>query len=118
MGKTILAVEDDDITREGLAVVLEPEGYTVVLKANGREALDYLLKEPAPDAILLDMFMPVMDGWQFLDERKRIRKLASVPVIVTTSGVITRAWAVANGVGFVLKPMATDDLLKEIRRWC
>jgi CheY-like chemotaxis protein len=119
MGKTILVVENDDITREVMAVMLQREGYTTILKANGREALDYLLSEPVPDLILLDMLMPVMDGWQFMEERKRSEKLAVIPIILTTSGVTTREWALDHGaVGFVQKPMETEALLKEIRRCC
>jgi two-component system chemotaxis response regulator CheY len=119
VGKTILVVEDDDITREGLDVVLRLEGHAPVMKANGREALDYLVSEPAPDLILLDMLMPVMDGWQFLEERTRSKKLAVIPIILTTSGVTTREWALDHGaVGFVQKPMETEALLEEIRRCC
>src|SRR5437867_8644043 len=70
MGKTILVVDDDPITCEGLAAVLRPEGYSVVKSLSGKEARDYLSTEPAPDLILLDMMMPRHDGWQFLNQRK------------------------------------------------
>src|SRR4051812_2934602 len=82
--RTLLVVEDNAITREGLAVVLRREGYAVVTAANGREALDCLRAGSAPALILLDMMMPAHDGWWFLEKRRRDPWLASAPVIITT----------------------------------
>src|SRR5437868_13909160 len=64
--KTLLVVEDDDVTREGLAIALRQAGYAVVPAANGLEALNALRAGPRPEAILLDMLLPVLDGWHFL----------------------------------------------------
>src|SRR5579862_4602951 len=65
----ILIVDDDPDIRDSLKEVLEDEGYEVNGVANGREALDYLRKSPRPCVILLDLMMPVMDGWQFRREQ-------------------------------------------------
>ena len=70
----ILIVDDDPDIRDSLKEVLEDEGYEVNGVANGREALDYLRKSPRPCVILLDLMMPVMDGWQFRKEQKQIRR--------------------------------------------
>jgi CheY-like chemotaxis protein len=71
-GDLILVVEDDADTRAGLVSFLEGEGFTVRGAANGREALDVLEGALVPPRlILLDLMMPVMDGWQFLAERRR-----------------------------------------------
>jgi carbon storage regulator CsrA len=59
---TLLVVEDDDVAREALAAVLRRAGYRVLPAANGEEALAALRADPAPDLILLDMLMPVLDG--------------------------------------------------------
>ena len=114
--KTLLVVEDDSITREGLALILCREGFAVVMAANGEEALDCLRKNPDTDLILLDMLMPVLDGWHFLKCLKKMKK-AAIPVIVTTGTILTREWARDNGcAGYVRKPIEIDALLEEIRR--
>jgi CheY-like chemotaxis protein len=113
----ILVVEDDAVTREGLGVILERAGYEVALSANGHEALALLASGPPPDLILLDVFMPVMDGWQFLDRLKR-QAPPPIPVVVATAAaILTREWALDHGCkGFLRKPFEADELLAEVRR--
>jgi CheY-like chemotaxis protein len=112
--KTLLVVDDDEGSREGLARLLQQAGYTTATAGNGQEALDYLSGGRA-DLVLLDMLMPVMDGWQFL--RRLRQKHASPPVVVTTGTILTREWANANGcAGFVRKPIDTEALLLEVGR--
>jgi CheY-like chemotaxis protein len=119
-GKTILVVEDNTIQREGLAVVLQKEGYTVLAAANAHEAMDVLRGDPVPDLILLDMLIspPEADGWHFLGWRKQVPALAAVPVIITTSlPVASREWASSLGaVGLIRKPFEASPLLAEVRR--
>ena len=119
-GKTLLIVEDNDIAREGLAVVLRRVGTEVLMAVNGSEALTRMHAGPLPDVILLDMMLPGMDGWHFLDERAQDPVLAAIPVIITTGlGVSSTEWAVSLGaVGFLRKPIETDALLREINRCC
>src|SRR5437868_15402942 len=109
--KNILLVEDNVVAREGLAVVLRRAGHEVALAENGLEALNYLRDKPTPQVILLDMHLPVLDGWHFLE------KVSGVPVdpkpaIVLTTGnpLIGRDWAVAHGCGLVRKPIEPDAL--------
>src|SRR3954466_6587899 len=66
-GRLILVVDDDPDILQTLALCLSTEGYRVVMASNGQEALDTLKKEK-PACILLDLMMPVMDGWQFVAE--------------------------------------------------
>ena len=82
-GKHVLIVEDDRLTREALALTLETAGYTVRQAADGRDAFRALRALPPPDAILLDIVMPRMSGWEFLREREATAPdLAGIPVIV------------------------------------
>lgn len=113
----ILIVEGNAVAREGLAVVLNDAGYPTAAAKNGREALDYLRAGNRPAMILLDMLMPVMDGWQFLQELRRWSVPLSVPVIVTTGTILTREWAEQNGCcGFVKKPIEEEELFREVER--
>src|SRR6478736_4724834 len=101
--KTILVVEDNDITREGLAAVLRRAACRVATAENGQQALGVLGADPPPDLILLDMLMPVLDGWHFLDRLKRSPR-KSVPVVVTTGTILTPEWATQHGcAGFIKK---------------
>jgi CheY-like chemotaxis protein len=81
----LLVVEDDEGARAALGDILDLEGYDVALSANGQEALEYLRSEPLPDLIILDLQMPVMNGWQFRREQTRDARFAMVPVIVITA---------------------------------
>lgn len=113
VGKTILVVEDHAVAREGLAVLLRRAGYAVTMAANGQEALDLLAAGHAPDLILLDMLMPVLDGWHFLSQLRQRGPLP--PIVVTTGTILTREWAEANGcAGFLRKPVEEDALLAEV----
>jgi len=113
----VLVVEDNEEARKGLAVLLQGEGYGIVQARNGEEALDLLKEEPRPDCILLDMLMPVLDGWHFLGRLKKQPPHPPVPVIIMTGTILTHEWAEANGCqGFVHKPIETEPLLAEVRR--
>src|SRR4051794_32442195 len=81
----VLLVEDDADLRETTAMLLECEGYQVCAVENGREALNQLLDGPLPSVILLDMLMPVMNGWEFRAHQQRDPRLAAVPVVVVTA---------------------------------
>jgi CheY-like chemotaxis protein len=82
---TILVVDDDDDLRQTFAGELSSEGYEVAEARHGAEALDYLQSHPPPDAIFLDLMMPVMDGVEFLNARGKDREKASIPVFVFTA---------------------------------
>ena len=114
-GKTILVVEDDDVTREGFGIVLKEHGYQVAFARNGQDALEYLQTHDAPDLISLDMFMPGMDGWHFL--KLRNRRWLSVPVLVTTAlKVGSDEWARSLGAwGLLEKPVDPVSLLHRVK---
>src|SRR5260370_36612928 len=91
--KRLLVVEDNALAREGLALTLELEGFEVTLAANGEEALQHLRAEPVYDLILLDMLMPVLDGWHFLKRLGQDEMTPRVPIVITTGPILTREWA-------------------------
>jgi CheY-like chemotaxis protein len=81
----ILVVDDDTDIRESVCSVLEGEGYFTAGAANGREAIDWLHCERAPTVVLLDLTMPVMDGYAFLAAKEADPSLATVPVVVMSA---------------------------------
>jgi serine/threonine-protein kinase len=112
----VLIVDDEPATRQAMALALEAEGYRVTEAANGREALDALRCEPRPCLILLDLMMPVMDGWQFLRERMADPALAAIPVIVVSAASDDEARSVARGAAHYLhKPVTMDQLRATVR---
>src|SRR5689334_14997884 len=83
--KSVLIVEDDRSIRETLKLTLEFQSYTVFAASNGREGIEMLQKMPRPCLILLDLMMPEMDGWAFVDALEEDMILASTPVVVVSA---------------------------------
>jgi CheY-like chemotaxis protein len=117
--RSILIVEDDTEVRETLAEILVDEGYRVALAANGNEALRHLRGAPAPRVILLDLMMPVMDGWEFRRQQQQDAGLASVPVVIVSgdSSVAQNATSLRAD-GYLVKPINLDTLLETIKLHC
>jgi len=110
-----MVIEDHAISREGLTLILHRHGYEVLSADNGRKALELLMTGTRPDVILLDMIMPVLDGWRLL-ERLKGTSAGDIPVIITTGTILTREWAEAQKcAGFLKKPIEEQDLLEELR---
>jgi CheY-like chemotaxis protein len=82
----ILIIDDDLAIREALSEVIESRGFSVISAANGKEALSLLRSVALPAAIMLDLMMPVMDGYTFLEEQRKDPHLASIPVAILTAG--------------------------------
>jgi CheY-like chemotaxis protein len=113
---TILIVDDDEDIRETLAELLELEGYATVKAANGAQALAKLRQEAAPCVILLDLMMPVMNGFEFLATQRADAQLAAIPVLVLSAGGTSQA-ALA-GTEFFAKPVDLARLLSRIDHLC
>jgi CheY-like chemotaxis protein len=113
--KDILVVEDDTGVREALVEVLELEGHHVVATKNGEEALERLGHMPPPSLILLDLMMPVMNGWEFLDRLHANERAVDCPVIIVSAFEQTARTLDADG--FVPKPIDLDVLLHAVNRW-
>jgi CheY-like chemotaxis protein len=115
MAPKILLVEDDGPTRRSLASFLRGAGYDVAAVPDGQWALDFLSNHPAPSLILLDMLLPVLDGWHFLTEIKQMSKVRKTPILVITGTILTPEWAETHGcVGLLKKPIELDELLAEV----
>jgi len=111
----ILVVEDDNDVRDAMVQVLESEGYTAIPAADGVEALDRLSDGLQPCVILLDLMMPRMDGWQFMEEHRR--RQASTPIVVVSA--YSSAERLRNaGVEYMRKPVDIDALLALVGRYC
>jgi CheY-like chemotaxis protein len=111
----ILVVEDDADAREAMVALLQMKGYRAVPAGNGKEALDYLNRAPVPDLIILDLWMPVMDGWQFRSEQVKDPRLKEIPVVVVTA-LSDQADVDANEV--IIKPVDLDRLLTTVSHYC
>jgi CheY-like chemotaxis protein len=115
-GPTVLVIEDNATARKGLSAILLEAGYHVVALENGKQGLDYL-RASHPDLIILDMLLPVLDGWKFLQEVQHWSKPPNVPIIVSTGTNISREWAESHGcAGFLHKPIDSAALLAEVQR--
>ncbi len=113
---TVLVVDDDELVRNLLVLLLDTAGYRVRAAADGEEALGLLQGGPPPDLILLDVQMPRVDGGRLLG-RLRAGPWGAVPVVVMTGGGRDAGWAAERGAaGFLAKPFAEAALLAEVRR--
>jgi CheY-like chemotaxis protein len=110
----ILVVEDDLAIREVLTEVLRFEGFEAEGAANGREALNLLEGQEAPSLIVLDLMMPVMNGWEFLDRIHQIPNLSAVPVIVASAGIV-RPEDPVGAVDFLRKPIDLEEFIGRVK---
>ncbi|HEX4448573.1 MAG TPA: response regulator [Polyangiaceae bacterium] len=120
---TILVVDDDTDIRDAMCLILEHSGYQTVAAANGAEALRVLGERGGDgrsvDLILLDMMMPVMDGWGFRSSQLEWAAVAEIPVVVLTGDGRASAKAAAIGAaGYLKKPLDLDDLLALVAVHC
>jgi CheY-like chemotaxis protein len=106
----ILVVEDDEVIREELAMLFRDKGYTVATAENGRDALDHLLSERV-GVVLLDLMMPVMNGWELASTMRSSTKLATVPVLTITAA--TNLHSAPPGPIFV-KPLNMASLTRAV----
>jgi CheY-like chemotaxis protein len=112
----ILVVDDDQGGLEALSDILEYEGYTVERAQNGLQALAHLqISRPLPNLVILDLLMPVMDGWEFRTRQKEDPALANVPVLVITA---ISATAGIDAAEILHKPIDVDALLRAVARHC
>jgi CheY-like chemotaxis protein len=116
-GRRVLVIDDDDIERQRIRAALEPGGWDVVEAANGRAALAQLDAGLPPDAVLLDLMMPEMNGFEFLDEFRCCPKWRHIPVVVITAKELTATEReqLNGNVESIIAKSDRDAMLGELR---
>ena len=119
MDATVLVVEDDPDLLEAVSSALEAEGYRVGRARHGLEALGQLRAGKRPSVILLDLMMPIMNGWQFRHAQRQDSELSKIPVVVVSAKNDSpqhAAWLEADG--YIQKPISLETLLATVQRYC
>jgi CheY-like chemotaxis protein len=116
--RSVLVVEDDREQRETLCAMLDLVGFSHAQATNGREALDYLNRSRAPCLVLLDLEMPVMDGWEFRSKQLADRRLSRIPVVVVTANDEGADDLFPGVEGFLWKPLNFQKLVTVLERVC
>jgi CheY-like chemotaxis protein len=116
--RSILIVEDDDDIREDLAALLRLRGYEVSTSANGREALERLQRGPLPSVILLDLMMPVMNGWELRAHQLADPSLAPVPVAILSGHGKPDDFRELRPAACLSKPFDVEAVFEIVERLC
>jgi CheY-like chemotaxis protein len=117
----IMVIEDDEGTRDALCVMLSQFGYSALLASNGKEALALLRSTTVerPCVILVDLWMPEMDGWEFCAMHQADSSLSEIPTIIVTADARgRRQLGDLGGVAFLPKPIDVDRLIETIKQLC
>jgi CheY-like chemotaxis protein len=116
----ILLIEDERDLRETLKLFLELEGFRVAAAQNGREGLDLLDESGPPCLIVLDLMMPVMNGWEFLEALKQEHQavLSDTPMVVITASPDVGQQVLDSGCRIMKKPFDVAPLLSIAREYC
>jgi CheY-like chemotaxis protein len=110
-------LEDDDSIRNVMKLALEFEGYKVHVAANGQEGLKVLSTISNPNVILLDLMMPVMNGWEFADALGKNLEYARIPIIVVTA-FAEKAKNSIRAAAVIKKPVDLNSLYETVRYFC
>lgn len=114
MPKKILVIEDEQPIAEMIRFGLQRAGYQVILANNGQEGLA-LIKPSRPDLIISDILMPVMDGYTFYKEVRKISEFNNIPILILTArGKMEDSFKVIGVDDFIIKPFDVDNLLEKI----
>jgi CheY-like chemotaxis protein len=113
----ILVADDDAATRQMLELLLQDEGYEVLLARNGMEVVQQV-ESQAPDLVLLDLMMPEMDGYEALNALRESGRLRSMPILVVSARSIPIYQEISKNLGAVehiVKPFVPEELLVKVR---
>jgi len=111
-GCQILVVEDSPEVSEAFSILLREEGYRVATSANGVEALN-LLRQERPQLVFVDLVMPLLNGFQLIEQMKQDDELAKIPVVAVTASTYR-----VNGITTVKKPFVLSGLLEAAKLYC
>ena len=119
--KTILVVEDNDDIRDAISEALQLEGFSVETARNGQEGLAKLRKTSTPTLVLLDLMMPVMNGWEFLDAQKSdptLREHRVVTISAVNPSISIEDPTPLATAGAIRKPLSLESIWTEVRKHC
>jgi two-component system, response regulator, stage 0 sporulation protein F len=111
----LLVVDDDESHRTLLSDFLEQLGYRTRTAADGRKALD-MLDEEMPDAVLLDLRMPVMSGWGLLEALKKMPRARNLPIIIISGYGFEWEAELVGASGYISKPVDLDKVRDTVER--
>lgn len=117
MSSTVLVVDDDPNLVRLMTKFLKLEGFAPVPAANGQEALEYLRGGGGAKVILLDLRMPVMDGWTFRREQRADPELADIPIVIL-SGIESEHIGELDAAAAFSKPVSFPEVVVAVRRLC
>jgi CheY-like chemotaxis protein len=113
---SVLIIDDEEGIRETFRMALELEGYDVHAAANGKEALEALEQMRRPCLILVDLMMPIMNGWEFTAAVGNDAQLSTIPIVVVTAFADKAQGVLAHDV--LRKPISLDALLAVVHQYC
>jgi len=117
MTKKILIIEDNEDIAAALNQVLSDSGYQIETATNGKEGLDHLINRELPDLILLDLFLPVMNGFEFRMRQMKIPYLSNIPIIVMSADAcVGNRCKQMHLVNFLKKPFELGDLIELVEQ--
>jgi CheY-like chemotaxis protein len=116
--KTVLIVEDDEVIRDVLQQLLQYQGYATVTANHGKDALRKLEEQPCPALLLMDLMMPVMNGWELLAALRADERWRKLPVIVLSAGGEAHELAGDTHARFLKKPLRMHALLELVQKLC
>jgi two-component system, response regulator, stage 0 sporulation protein F len=111
----ILVVDDDAEIRDTMAEVLSEAGYHVETAADGAKALQRLESTPPPDAAVVDLMMPLMDGWEFIRRLRDDERLRATPIVIITAFGSRALSSAPVAAAYLSKPLSVDRLLEAVR---
>ncbi len=115
--KPVLIVEDDEGIRTAMRMTAEMFGFVAYSAANGQEAFECLHTMPRPGLILLDLMMPIMDGWAFAQAIEGQKDYADIPIVAVTA-FTDQARAIRKAEKVIGKPVDIDVLAETLQKFC
>lgn len=115
---SVLLVEDDDFIRQEISEALQDEGYRVNTAAHGKEALAILAEGSRPSVVLLDLMMPVMNGWEFLKAFKKDDSFQGIPVVILSAFADRATIIGGDAISVLRKPINLDKLFNVLDEHC